>query len=69
MKPSLHCLGGHITIPVGDTNGITLPLLLQSKLTPAASNNNNIKPQTLFSRAQEIVKNGKKALAKGDGSG
>ncbi len=34
MKPSLLCLGGHITIPVGGTNGITLPLLYQSKLTP-----------------------------------
>jgi len=63
MKPSLLCLGGHITIPVGGTNGITLPLLYQSKLTPPASSDDYIKPRTLFSRAQEVVKNGKKALA------
>ncbi|KAI2506296.1 hypothetical protein MHU86_8126 [Fragilaria crotonensis] len=64
MKPSLHCLGGHITIPVGGTNGISLPLLLQSKLHTTASNpDDHIKPRTLFTRAQEVVKNGKKALA------
>ena len=64
MKPSLHCLGGHIAIPVGGINGISLPLLLQSKLNTTASNpDDNIKPRTLFTRAQEVVKNGKKALA------
>jgi hypothetical protein len=64
MKPSLHCLGGHITIPVGGINGISLPLLLQSKLNTSASNPDDyIKPRTLFTRAQEVVKNGKKALA------
>jgi hypothetical protein len=64
MKPSLHCLGGHITIPVGGINGISLPLLLQSKLNTTASNSDdNIRPRTLFTRAQEVVKNGKKALA------
>jgi hypothetical protein len=67
MKPSLHCLGGHITIPVGGANGILLPLLLRSKLrgTPVASNDAGyyIKARTLFDRAQEVVKNGKKALA------
>ncbi len=64
MKPTLHCLGGHITIPVGGINGISLPLLLQSKLNTSALNPDDyIMPRTLFSRAQEVVKNGKKALA------
>jgi hypothetical protein len=75
LKPSLHCLGGHIAIPVGGANGITLPLLLQSKLTALSAKKNNngshtvaaqqeqddyIKPRTLFTRAQEVAKNGKK---------
>ena len=78
LKPSLHCLGGHIAIPVGGANGITLPLLLQSKLTALSAKKNNngshtvaaqqeqddyIKPRTLFTRAQEVAKNGKKALS------
>ena len=74
LKPSLHSLGGHIAIPVGGVNGITLPLLLQSKLTVLSAKKNGslaaqqeqddyIKPRTLFTRAQEIVKNGKKALS------
>ena len=74
LKPSLHCLGGHIAIPVGGVNGITLPLLLQGKLTVLSAKKNGslaaqheqddyIKPRTLFTRAQEIVKNGKKALS------
>lgn len=76
LKPSLHCLGGHIAIPVGGVNGITLPLLLQSKLSAVSAKRNNngsnaaqqeqddyIKPRTLFTRAQEVAKNGKKALS------
>jgi hypothetical protein len=64
MRPSLHCLGEHIAIPVGGINGISLPLLLQSKMNTAASNHDdNIKPRTLFTRAREVVKTGKKALA------
>ena len=73
LKPSLRCLGQQITIPVGGANGITLPLLLQSKLAAtnkktSTSNNlqdshDRIKARTLFTRAQEVAKNGKKALA------
>ena len=33
MKPSLHCLGSHVDIPIGGPQqGITIPLLFQSKL-------------------------------------
>ena len=43
---------------------ISVLLLLQSKLNTVASNpDDNIKPRTLFTRAQEVVKNGKKALS------
>lgn len=48
-------------IPVGGVNGISLPLMLQSKLTMATDD--QIKARTLFTRAQEVAKNGKKALA------
>jgi hypothetical protein len=32
-------MGGHVVIPVGDVQGISLPLLLQSKLTANAKKN------------------------------
>ena len=77
MKPSLHCMGGHIVNPVGGIQGISLPLLLQSKLTANAKKRTSpapllmpkqheddwTKPQTLFTRAQELARNGREALA------
>lgn len=78
-KPTLHCLGIHVVIPVGGSQGISLLLLFQSKLSirkKKKKNNvtsqitqeqqlqeNGIKAQTLLTRAQEITKNCKKALA------
>ena len=78
MKPALHCLGSHVDIPVGGPQGITIPLLFQSKLWNGKRSKKNptgrtafqdqqqddrIKARTLLTRAQEITKNGKKALA------
>ena len=77
MKPSLHCLGSHVDIPVGGPQGISIPLLFQSKLCNGKRNKTNvnsrnvqeqqqgdrIKARTLLTRAQEITKNGMKALA------
>ena len=58
LKPSLHCLGRHTVIPVGGINGISLPLMLQSKLTTATED--QIKARRLFTQAQEVAKNGKR---------
>ncbi|KAI2489338.1 hypothetical protein MHU86_25251 [Fragilaria crotonensis] len=77
MKPILHCLGSHVVIPVGGPQGISLPLLFQSKLSSGKRSKKNvtnrtaqelqqddrIKARTLLTRAQEITKNCKKALA------
>lgn len=77
MKPALHCLGSHVDIAVGGPQGISLPLLFQSKLCTGKKSKKNvtgrnaqeqqqddrIKARTLLTRAQEITKNGKKALA------
>ena len=76
LKPSLHCLGGHIAIPVGGASGISQPQLLKGKLSALSAKKSNngsltvaaaqqeqddyIKPRTLFTRAQEVAKNGKK---------
>lgn len=55
--PSLPWGTYHDLSSIGGMNGITLPLVLyQSKLPPAASkDDDNIKPQTLFSKAQEVA--------------
>ena len=77
MKPNLHCLGSHVVIPVGGPQGISLPLLFQSKLSNGKKSkkkiasqtsqdqqqDDRIKARTLLIRAQEITKNCKKALA------
>jgi hypothetical protein len=78
MKPSLHCLGSHVDIQVGAPQGISILILFQSKLCNGKRNktnvtsrtmqeqqqgNDHIKARTLLTRAQEITKNGKKALA------
>ena len=77
MKPILHCLGSHVVIPVGGPQGISLPLLFQSKLSNGKKSkkkiasqtsqdqqqDDRIKARTLLIRAQEITKNCKKALA------
>jgi hypothetical protein len=69
-------LGGHIAIPVGGASGISQPQLLKGKLSALSAKKSNngsltvaaaqqeqddyIKPRTLFTRAQEVAKNGKK---------
>ncbi len=78
MKPSLHCLGSHVDIPVGGPQGISIPQPFQSKLSNEKRNKTNvtsqtsmqeqqqgdlIKAQTLLTCAHEISKNGTKALA------
>jgi hypothetical protein len=37
MKPALHCLGSHADITVGGPQGITIPLLFQTKLCDGKS--------------------------------
>ncbi len=60
LKPEQHCLGCHMQIAVGlSNNGITLPLILQRGL----SSNDHFADRTLLSRAQEYMKNYKKALS------
>ena len=59
-KPELHCLGCHIQIAAGlSNNGITLPLIVQRGL----SKNDHVAERTLLFRAQEYMKNCKKALS------
>ena len=68
-------MGGHVVIPVGGVQGVSLSLLLQSKLTANAKKSVTsattanaqheddwIKPRTLFTRAQEVARTGRKAL-------
>ena len=59
LKPELHCLGRSIRIACGLTNGISLPLILQRGLT----NKDPVAIRTLLYRAQEYMKNCKKALS------
>ncbi|KAI2508590.1 hypothetical protein MHU86_5882 [Fragilaria crotonensis] len=50
MKPILHCLGSHVVIPVGGPQGISLPLLFQSKLSSGKRSKKNVTNRT----AQEL---------------
>ena len=59
LKPELHCLGRSIQIACGLTNGISLPLIFQRGLT----NKDPVAIRTLLFRAQEYMKNCKKALS------
>ena len=59
LKPELHCLGCSIRIACGLTNGMSLPLILQRGLT----NKDPVAIRTLLYRAQEYMKNCKKALS------
>jgi hypothetical protein len=59
LKPELHCLGRNVQIACGFSNGISLPLILQRGLT----NKDPVAIRTLLFRAQEYMKNCKKALS------
>lgn len=59
VKPELHCLGHHVKIGVGISNGITLPLILQRGL----NTKERVATRTLLFRAQDYMKNCKKALS------
>ena len=59
IKPELHCLGHHVKIGVGISNGITLPLILQRGL----NTKEHVATRTLLFRAQDYMKNCKKALS------
>jgi hypothetical protein len=59
LKHDLHCLGFDKRVLVGGVCGINLSLLLAAGL----KNPTHLQTRTLHSRAQEHMKNGKKALA------
>jgi hypothetical protein len=71
LKPELHCLGGDKRVVVGAPNGINLSLLYSRSLRSTASQNTSIGApattmlanRTILCRAQDHLKNGKKALA------
>lgn len=60
LKPELHCLGTEKRIIVGGASGITLPLLMAASLK---LNSANLQNRTLLCRAQEHLRNCKKALS------
>jgi hypothetical protein len=71
LKPELHCLGGDKRVAVGVPNGINLSLLYSRSLRSTASQNTTVGTtasvmlanRTILCRAQDHLKNGKKALA------
>ena len=64
LKPFLHCLPDTRVVVGTQTNNINLHLLLSNKLvTPKSKSITPIKANTLFTRSQEHIKNGKKALS------
>jgi hypothetical protein len=63
LKPYLHCIPDTRVVVGNLPNNINLPLLISSGLVSPKSSITPIKGKTLLSRAQEHIKNGKKALA------
>lgn len=61
LKPYLHCLSGTSVIVGNQSNHINLALLISSGLSSHKAL--PIKARSLLTRAQEHIKNGKKALA------
>ena len=61
LKPYLHCISGTSVIVGNQSNHINLALLISSGLSSHKSL--PIKGRSLLTRAQEHIKNGKKALA------